>query len=85
MHLRHPYAFEESLGLASPTGEDLPPEQIMAMFREYLASLPTDRFPNTVAAVDLLMGGDAEDDRFAFGLDVIVRGIETYARREGVS
>lgn len=73
------YAFEESLGLASPTGEDLPPEQIVAMFRDYLLSLPADRFPHVHRAIDDLFGGDA-DDRFEFGLDVIVRGIGTYAK-----
>ena len=71
------FTFEESLGLASPTGEDLPPEQILAMFRDYVQSLPEDRFPNTRAAVDLLFGGDP-DDRFEFGLDVMVRGLETF-------
>jgi AcrR family transcriptional regulator len=72
------YAFEESLGLASPTGEDLPPEQIVAMIRDYLLTLPMDRFPHTVAAVDLLMGGPPEA-RFEFGLDVILRGLASYA------
>jgi AcrR family transcriptional regulator len=71
------YAFEETLGLASPTGEDLPPEQIVAMIRDYLLSLPIDRFPHTVAAVDMLMGGPPEA-RFEFGLDVIVRGLATF-------
>jgi AcrR family transcriptional regulator len=73
------YAFEESLGLASPTGEDLPPEQIVAMFRDYLLSLPAERFPHVHRAIDDLFGGDA-NDRFEFGLDVIVRGIGTYAK-----
>jgi len=72
------YAFEESLGLASPTGEEMPPEQIVAMFTEYLTSLPIDRFPRTVAAAGLLMGGPPEE-RFEFGLDVILRGLSTYA------
>jgi hypothetical protein len=72
------YAFEESLGLASPTGEDLPPEQIVAMISEYLTSLPVDRFPRTVAAAGLLMGGPPED-RFKFGLEVLIRGLATYA------
>ncbi len=44
-----------------------------------IQSLPPDRFPNTVSAADVLMGGDP-DERFEFGLDVIVRGIETFAR-----
>ncbi|HEV2370309.1 MAG TPA: TetR/AcrR family transcriptional regulator C-terminal domain-containing protein, partial [Acidimicrobiales bacterium] len=74
------YAFEESLGLASPTGEDLPPEQIVAMIREYLLSLPPDRFPHTLAAVDLLLGSATPDARFEFGLDVLMRGLASYAR-----
>jgi AcrR family transcriptional regulator len=73
------YAFEESLGLASPTGEDLPPEEIVGMFRDYVESLPEDRFPNTRAAAALLFSGDA-DERFEFGMDVIVRGVETFAK-----
>ena len=74
------YAFEESLGLASPTGEDLPPEQIVGMLRDYVLSLPADRFPHTRAAVDMLLGGDPEA-RFEFGIDVIVRGLATFADR----
>ncbi|HYW23548.1 MAG TPA: TetR/AcrR family transcriptional regulator C-terminal domain-containing protein [Terriglobales bacterium] len=73
------FAFEESLGLASPTGEDLPPEQIVAMFSDYLLSLPADRFPHIHRAIGDIFGGDA-DERFEFGLDVILRGIATYAR-----
>jgi AcrR family transcriptional regulator len=70
------YAFEESLGLASPTGEDLPPEQVLAMLGDYWASLPKDRFPHTLALVDRLFEG-GPDERFEFGLDVLVRGLES--------
>lgn len=73
------FAYEESLGLASPTGEDLPPEQIVAMLRDYLLSLPRERFPHTLGAIDLLFGG-GPDERFEFGLEVIVRGVEAYAQ-----
>jgi AcrR family transcriptional regulator len=73
------FAFEESLGVASPTGENLSPEQIVAMFRTYLLSLPADRFPHVHRAIDDIFGGDS-DERFEFGLDVILRGIGTYAR-----
>jgi AcrR family transcriptional regulator len=72
------FAFEESLGVASPTGEDLPPDEIVGMFRDYVESLPDDRFPRTKGAVDLLFGG-GNDERFEFGLDVLIRGLETYA------
>jgi AcrR family transcriptional regulator len=72
------YAFEESLGLASPTGEDLPPEEIIKMFRGYVESLPEDRFPNTRAAAAVLFSGNA-DERFEFGMDLIIRGLESHA------
>jgi hypothetical protein len=73
------YAFEESLGVASPTGEDLPPEQIVAMFVDYLLSLPVERFPHVHRAIgDLFAGGP--DERFEFGLEIILRGIGTYAQ-----
>ena len=68
------YAYEESIGLASPTGEDLPPEQIVEMIKGYFASLPPERFPNTLALVDQLFDGGF-DDRFEFGLEVLVKGL----------
>ena len=78
------YAFEESLGLASPTGQDLPPEQIVAMFRDYLLSLPAEQFPHVHRAIDDLFAGDA-DERFEFGLEVILRGVASYARPDRFS
>jgi hypothetical protein len=59
------YAFEESLGLVSPTGEDLPPHEVIAMLRSYYGSLPALQFPNTLAVLDEMFSGDA-DDRFEF-------------------
>ncbi|HTE85269.1 MAG TPA: TetR/AcrR family transcriptional regulator C-terminal domain-containing protein, partial [Dehalococcoidia bacterium] len=73
------YAFEESLGLASPTGEALPPEQILEMFRDYILSLPADRFPHVRRNVGHLFGGDA-DERFEFGIDILLKGIQAYAQ-----
>jgi AcrR family transcriptional regulator len=71
------YAFEESLGPPSPTGEPLAAEQIGAMFRDYLQSLPTTQFPHVHRAAGLLFTGDA-DARFEFGMEVLVRGIDSY-------
>jgi len=71
------YAYEESLGFNSPDGEDRPPHEIVAMIHDYFASLPPERFPNTVALADQLVAGD-RDARFEFGLDVIVRGLASY-------
>jgi AcrR family transcriptional regulator len=76
------YCFEESLPLASPTGEDLPPDQIIEMFKDYVRSLPEDQFPITRGAVDLLFTG-GPDERFEFGIDVMLRGLATYAPAGG--
>jgi AcrR family transcriptional regulator len=43
----------------------------------WLKSLPADQFPNTVALADLMVTGNAED-RFEWGLDVILRGLASY-------
>lgn len=43
----------------------------------WLRSLPPGEFPNTVALADKLVAGTAED-RFEWGLDVIVRGLASY-------
>jgi AcrR family transcriptional regulator len=72
------HAFEETLGLGSPTGEPLPPEEVIGMIRGYLTSLPPSRFPNIAELVDELMAG-GPDERFEFGLDVLVRGLAAQA------
>jgi AcrR family transcriptional regulator len=51
-----------------------PVEQVGAYFQ----SLPRDRFPNVIGLAATMMGGD-DDERFEFGLDLLVRGLETYA------
>jgi ABC-type uncharacterized transport system permease subunit len=43
--------------------------------RQYFASLPPDRFPNVVALAGPLTAGTEGDERFEFGLEVLVRGI----------
>lgn len=74
------FAFEESLGLASPTGENLPPEKVVEMIGAYFRSLPPERFPNTFAVLPYLTAGDV-DERFEFGLDVLVRGLAATKKR----
>jgi AcrR family transcriptional regulator len=47
----------------------------------YFRALPADRFPHTSSLVDALMAQDeAEDARFEFGLDIIVRGLASIAK-----
>ncbi len=57
---------------AHGTGED-PRVQLAA----WLRSLPTEHFPNTVALAADLVAGSA-DDRFEWGMDIIVRGVASY-------
>ncbi len=71
------FAYEESLPFNSPG--NAPPDQIATMIRDYFASLPPDRFPNIVARADELIAG-GPDDRFEFGLEVIVQGLAAQAR-----
>jgi AcrR family transcriptional regulator len=65
--------------MTSATGEPLSVEESVATIRGYFASLPADQFPNVVATVDHLVEGGPEE-RFELGLDVILRGLASYAR-----
>jgi AcrR family transcriptional regulator len=73
-------SYEESLAPPSSTGQDLSPDQLVAMFRDYFASLPADQFPNIHATLDELFSG-GPDERFELGLDVIIRGLASYIPR----
>jgi AcrR family transcriptional regulator len=74
------FAFEESLGTASFTGSDLSPEQFFTMLKDYVMSLPPELFPHTQRVVDALFSG-GPDARFAFGVDLMLRGLATYASK----
>jgi AcrR family transcriptional regulator len=74
------FAFEESLGSSSFTGPDFTPEQFITMMKDYLLSLPADRFPHTRRTADLILDADAEG-RYAFGIDLLIRGLETYTTK----
>jgi AcrR family transcriptional regulator len=65
--------------MTSPTGEPLSPEETARRVRDYFASLPADQFPNVVETVDEMFSG-GPDERFELGLDVILRGLASYAR-----
>ncbi|HTX26009.1 MAG TPA: TetR/AcrR family transcriptional regulator C-terminal domain-containing protein [Streptosporangiaceae bacterium] len=52
-------------------------KEFVDQFTGWLKSLPADRFPNTVALADTAVAGSA-DDRFEWGMDVIIRGLATY-------
>jgi AcrR family transcriptional regulator len=64
--------------MASANGEPLDAEAAARMVRDYFASLPADQFPNVVATVDDMFSGGPQE-RFELGLDVILRGLASYA------
>jgi AcrR family transcriptional regulator len=66
-------AYEDSLtAMNTTTPDDL--TSFVSEMRTYFASLPSERFPNTVALADELTAGDREE-RFEFGLEVLIRGL----------
>lgn len=76
------FVLEEQLGRQSPA----PPDDTAAdyadlagMVHDYLVSLPPERFPNLLAVVDELTGGD-HDERFDFGIGVLLRGLDAHTQ-----
>jgi hypothetical protein len=51
----------------------------LAELREYWRALPADRFPQISAMAIALTSGDG-DERFDFGLDILIRGIASTVR-----
>lgn len=66
-------AYEDSLNAMNATTADDMTRFITEM-RTYFASLPGERFPNTVALAEELTAGD-RDERFEFGLEILLRGL----------
>ena len=65
--------YEEDTAEADGVGAD----DFGAMFRDWLASLPPEQFPNMIALAGPLSAGSV-DDRFEWGMDLILRGLATY-------
>jgi AcrR family transcriptional regulator len=55
----------------------MPAQDVGESLRRYLETVPPERLPATFAAVPELAGGDA-DERFAFGLDLLIRGLQGF-------
>lgn len=47
----------------------------VAQIREYFQKLPADRYPAITANLDVMMLGDSEQ-RFGFGVDLLIAGVE---------
>jgi AcrR family transcriptional regulator len=52
---------------------------LLGQLRDYYERLPADRYPHLRAHLEELMAGGG-DERFAFGLDLLVQGVAAYAR-----
>ena len=45
--------------------------------QDFYQSLPKDQFPTITKHLESVMGGD-DEERFAFGLDMLIRSLATY-------
>jgi AcrR family transcriptional regulator len=67
-------AFEESVqGASGWTMDDV--ETFVTGMRNYFQNLPADRYPITVALAGPLTAGASGDERFEFGLQVLISGL----------
>ena len=57
-------------------------EQMSTDLQAYYAELPAQTFPHLSKYATELVSGTANDDRFAFGLDLIVEGLDHYVTAE---
>jgi AcrR family transcriptional regulator len=73
------FAIDETGEGGQPPADQPPPEAAAAMARDYVASLPRDRFPNLVAVAGHFAAGD-QDERFELLLDIFVTGLAQRAR-----
>jgi TetR/AcrR family tetracycline transcriptional repressor len=69
------FSLEEASGLRSLGGAKASPEEVLEEIRGYFASLPAERFPNLSARAGDITGGEP-DDRFEFGLGLLLDGLE---------
>jgi AcrR family transcriptional regulator len=71
-------AFEESVqGASGWTEEDV--AQYVGGLRQFFAGLPAEKFPVTIALAGALTSGAMGDERFEFGVQVIVAGLASLA------
>jgi AcrR family transcriptional regulator len=57
------------------------PEYFERVF-DYFKALPADRFPHFASLAAAMVAGD-DDERFEFGIDVLVRGLASFSARPG--
>jgi TetR/AcrR family transcriptional regulator, tetracycline repressor protein len=73
------FAYEECIGM-TPVSDGDGAASFIGQVRDYLASLPADGFPNMSSLADEITGPGVEE-RFEFGLEMLVGGLAVHARR----
>jgi hypothetical protein len=74
-------AFEESVQQVWEwTEEDV--TRFVGELRQFFQGLPAERFPLTVALATALTAGASSDERFEFGIQVIVAGLASLAEAD---
>jgi AcrR family transcriptional regulator len=65
-------------------GDDAQRDEMFAMLHGYFAGLPAERFPNLKMLAGEMFEMD-DEERFELGLDILMRGVETYAKPKRAS
>lgn len=64
---------------SGPYSNEETADAAVAMVQGYFSGLPAERFPNLMAMAGTMFEME-EQERFELGLEILMRGIETYAR-----
>jgi AcrR family transcriptional regulator len=75
------YAYEQGVYAERMTAEE--GARYLQQVGEYFAALPADRFPNVHALREELMAGGEGDERFEFGLELLVAGLAAQRESSG--
>jgi hypothetical protein len=71
------FAIEDDRSMRAVSHWDLPPKEL-ATARDYLSSLPSDRFPN-MSSIAAEMGSGKPDEAFDVLIDVFIDGLAARA------
>ncbi|WP_326825165.1 TetR/AcrR family transcriptional regulator [Streptosporangium sp. NBC_01756] len=79
------FAYEESMwDDRRRESEEVTWKELQSSLKQYFKDLPADRFPNLVALSDFLLD-KSNDDRFTLGMEIIIRGLASFAAETGAS
>lgn len=76
------HIWNERAKAAGGSGDPAEMEAMVQRVHDYFATLPSDRFPILKASAGVMTSGTG-DERFEFGLDLMLSGLAAMAAREG--